>query len=389
MGSRFVIAACMWGIAACVLVYRYAMLPLDWQSPARHVVVGVVIGLVAGARVLWRSARNIDAKRPPVIALIASAAVAAAIAFGVLYVVFPSADRAPLAKRQFPGFELSVPEGELVQDSLDYTAGQMSLKNVAGQRGWLAVQWEPGTELTDDEIAGMAKGITAALGNRVAGEPRVISIPGGDGQPVRTIAPGNDGIFAMSLLRCGVRHVVVTTAMKRALDLHRRIVASFVCRADPARDARARVVIPLWLDLPGWYAAPREFENVELSDGALYLILRPIVGGTNLSVETLVKAGSGLAGGNVTIGPLDGDRVRLQFHEDGQTMYGWAQLFTCPRGTVLVIGVAENATSAEALHARVNTAARCLRDGEPPQEWPAAPHDDAMPGDGAPAPTSP
>lgn len=395
MASRFVMAACMWGIAACVLVYRYAMLPLDWQSPMRHVLIGVAFGLAFGGQALWRTVRGAGTPRPRLFVLIAGAAAGAALAFGAMYLAFPTLDRAPLAKRQFPGFEMSMPEGELVQDSLDYTAGKLVLK-VGGRRGVVAIQWEPGTEWTEDEITAMAKAVGAGLGDKIEGEPRVVTLPGGDGKLVSTIVFDGNSTFALSLLRCGIRDVVVAAVVHgNALRLQRRMVASFVCRADPARDATARVAIPLWLDLPGWYAVEREVDQIEISDGAAHLTLRTVIGSANVPLEKLLAAALSFAGANVTIGQREGDRIPLTFHEDGEEAHGWAQLFPCPRGTALVFGIATDRPGADALHERVTNAARCLREREPAQEWPDAPADesaapdDATPADAVPAPASP
>lgn len=380
MVARYPIAACLWGIAVGLFAYRYGLLPLGWTSPWRHVLPGIAIGLSFGGRQLWREARDNGAMRPAAAPLVGAGLLGVALAFGAAYLAFPTLDRTSIAKRAFPGFELAIPSGEIVTDVGDYTSGKLLQKNVGNAGGVVVVQWEPMSPMTPEEMKVIATMLGEALGN-VQGEAKVTTLPGPDGKPVDSIVfGGEDATFTLSLLRCGVRHVLVATGAKRdTMGLHERIVASFVCRADPAKEATAEVIIPIVIDLPGWYTEVREPDQIQLTDGLTgNLTMRAVQGDANVPLDKLLKLSFQAAGIDVQVGARDGERVLLTLSEAGEQVHGWARLFKCPRGTAMVLGLCNDQAVADALYREVESA-RCLRAGEAPQQWPDHPPAPATP----------
>ena len=385
MAKWFPIAASMWGIALGTFAYRYAMLPLEWSSSWRHILTGGAIGLAVGGHALWRQGRDGGAKRPAIAVLIALGLAGAAAAFGAAYLAFPTVDRAPIAKRALPGFDLALPSGTTVEDRGDYSSGKLILKDVAHARGVVVVQWEPSAPLEPAELKAVAQLLGAALGKANA-EARLSTLPGPDGKPADTILFGDDDVsFVMSALPCGARLVLIATGgASDTLGLQKRVLASFVCRADPAQDANVGLTMPLVFDLPGWYAEVREPDQIQVTDGLTgTLTMRPVSGASaNVPLDKLLAVSFEAAGVDVKIGATDGDRVRLTMTDAGDTVHGWGRIFACPRTSALVLGIALDEAGADALYQRVKTA-RCLRDGEPPQQWPDPPAGATPPADDA------
>lgn len=363
----------MWGVAGGLVAYRYAVLPLLWQSPMRHVVPALALALVFGGRPLV--ARRDGAVGSLVIAGVAGAA----LAFGLCFAAFPTLSRAKLETRTFPGFSIGLPSGETVDDqTASYAMGKLSMKGIAGSRSVLILQWELGGEMTAEDMKLVARVMSSAMPD-LAGEPRITTVPGPDGKPVQSIVfDGDRGVFELSALVCGARHLLVATGGERAaLALHERIVASFQCKPDPEREAKAAVFsFPVDLDLPGWYATARDPEAFEITDGkSATLTLRSLPPGLNLPLERMLEPifqASGLTEGLEVGAKLPDGRVPYKLTIEGETTVGWAALVSCPTATGLVIAVAWDHTISDAVYDKVE-AAKCRAPHAPGQTWPDPP----------------
>lgn len=363
----------MWGIAVGLVLYRYAVLPLAWSSPFRHIVIGLAAGLAVGGRALLRTR---DGRLG---VLVLAGLVGAGAAFAGSYAVFPALSRARLETRTFPGFSLALPRGEIALDqTAGYPVGKLALRGIAGSRSVLLLQWEIGGEMTAEDMNLIAKLMSVSF-PAITGEPRPTTVTGPDGKPVQSIEfAGGSGVFELSALVCGVRHVLVATGgEKEALDLHERVVASFACTPDPEREKAASVfAFPMNLDLPGWYATSRDPEAFEITDGeTASMTLRAVPAVMKVELESLLEPifrASGLTEGLEVGAKLPDGRVPFRLTIEGETVHGWAALFPCPDATGLVIAFANDDAGGDALHDKL-AAAKCRRDGEPVQTWPDPP----------------
>ena len=377
MTGRYIAASILIGVALGALVYRYGMLPLGWSSPMRHVFTGGAIGLAVGAHALIRDgkAREPDAKRPAVPPLLALGALGVLVAFGVSYLAFPGLARASIEQREFPGFSLALPKGEVIEDSFVYANGKYTAKNVADAGGVVIVQWQLGTPMTPEELKLVANLMGPALGKKIDGTARTTTVPGSDGKPVDTILyGGGGGSFTLSMLTCGNRQVLVATGGgSSTLELQKRVIASFQCKPDPKQEATAAVEIPLVLDLPGWYMAVREIDQIQITDGVTgNLTMRTFPRDFKVDLADVLGPIFKAAGIDVKVGEKVGERVPLTLSEGSDSIDGWATLKPCPTGTAMVLGLADTPEQLDQLYERVRTA-RCLRPGEPAQQWPDPP----------------
>jgi hypothetical protein len=363
----------MWGIAVGLIAYRYAVLPLLWSSPFRHVVIGLAVGLAVGGRALLRT------RDGGLAVLVLAGVVGAGAAFAGSYAAFPTLSRAKLEMRKFPGFSLALPGGETAQDmTSEYATGKLALKGIGGSRSVSIVQWEPGGEMTDEDMNVIANVLAKAIPG-VAGQARPTSVTGPDGKPVRSIRFDSDKmILQVSSLVCGSRHVLVATGGEsETSELHPRIVASFACTPDPEREkAASEFVFPMNLDLPGWYATSRDPEAFELTDGkTATMTLRVLPAGMHIELENVLEPifrAAGLTQGLEVGAKLADGRVPFKLTIEGETARGWAAMFPCAKATGLVVAFSNDDAGADALHDKL-AAAKCRRDGEPVQTWPDPP----------------
>jgi len=371
--NRYVAAAVMWGVALGAIVYRYAILPFDWSSPWKHVLPGIAIGLAVAANQIVRMGDDTSAKRPALPLLLALGAVGGLLAFGLSYVAFPTLERAALERRELPGFSISIPSGDVVEDRREYDNGKLALKNVGNSKGVVFVQWELGGAMESGEFQVLAGLMSKALG--VEGDGRVETLNGPDRKPVNAIVFRNDDAsFVMSMLPCGVRHVMIATGgPDDTWSLHERIIATFACAPDPARESTAQLRFPLVLDLPGWYAAEREVDQMQITDGKTgSLSVRAAPPNLKVDLGMLIEPMFKAAGVEARITKRAGDRVWLTMSDGSDSMNGWARLVPCPDASALVIALAVDQAALDDLYNRVSNA-RCLRKGEKAQEWPDAP----------------
>jgi hypothetical protein len=374
--NRYVIAAAtMWGIAFGTLAYRYGVLPLDWSSPWKLVVPGAAIGLAVGARQLFRDGSD-DAegrKRPALPILLGLGMVGALLAFGLSYLAFPTLTRASIAKREFPGFSVSLPSGDVIEDRHDYATGKLTMKNAGGVNGVAIVAWELGAGLTTDEMKLVGEMLSKAIG--AGGTSSQTKLPGPDGKPVDTMLFDGDVSMMMTVLGCGGRHVIIATSGRnRASSLHERVIASFACKPDPAQEATAKMTFPLVLDLPGWYVMENEPDQMQITDGESALTLRAQEPNLKVDIAMIVEPMFKAAGVDAKITSRQGDRITITMSDGTDHMDGWVRLVPCPTASAFILALGGDAAKLDEVYKRVTTG-RCLRPDEKPQEWPSAPAD--------------
>jgi hypothetical protein len=287
-----------------------------------------------------------------------------AVSFGLMYVVFPELSRTPLTKRALPGFSLALPTGEATEQ-LGYPTGTVKLARVGDGTGVVVVQWEPGGAMTADELLGMTPLIAKAVLNE-SGKAKLINVVGPGKKPIETIVFDSDKLdMEMSMLTCGVRHVLIATAADAGLaTLHQRIISSFECKPDPAQEATAHELpFPLALDLPGWHLAARDEEVTQISSDDASLVLRTLPATLTLpELKTFIGPAFEQSGAHVTIVEEQKELVKVRLEQGGDSGAGWI---------ALVLGLAHTDTIATEVYNKVK-ATRCLKPGEPPTAWPAA-----------------
>jgi hypothetical protein len=372
MSSRFYAAATLWGIALGAVAYRYGVLPFAWASPWKHVLPGLAIGLVVAGQQLVREADDTrERKRPALAVLLSLGVVGALIAFGVSYLAFPTLDRLSISKREFPGFALSLPSGDVANDNEDYAAGKLTLKNVGGVNGVVIVGWNMGEAFTDTELQAVGEIMVKALDANATSKLTKVSGPGG--KPVATIVFSGDATMTLSGLVCGGRNVFVATGGKHAaMSLHERMISSFECKPTPGLEETAKMRFPLVIDLPGWYAAADERDQMQVTDGENMLVLRTQDRDLNVDMGLIAEPMFKAAGVEGKITSRQGDRVNITMADGSDSMDGWIRLVKCPSAAALVLALGNSKDNLDFLYDRV-TKARCLREGEQPQRWPTPP----------------
>jgi hypothetical protein len=370
MSSRYYAAAAMWGVALGAIAYRYGVLPFMWASPWKHVLPGIAIGLVVAGQQLVRSGDD-RGERPGLPVLAGLGVVAAALAFGLSYLAFPTLDRVAIEKREFPGFSLAVPSGEVVENRQDYAAGKLTLKNVGGANGVVIVAWEMGAGMTEQELRMVGELMVKALDANATST--LTTVRGPDGKPVDTIVFTGDATMTLSALVCGARHVMVATGGKHAaMSLHERVIQSFECKPVPGIEETAKMTFPLVIDLPGWYLSADEPDQLQVTDGQNALTLRAQDRNLNVDVAIIVEPMFKAAGIDGKITSRQGERINITMSDGTDSMDGWVRLVKCPTATAFVLALGSSKDNLDFLYDRVNKA-RCLREGERPQQWPTPP----------------
>lgn len=376
--NRYAAAALLWGFALGVVVYRYVALPLDWTSPWKHVFVGGAIGLAVAARQLVRvPADSSERKRPALPLLLAIGVAGGLVAIGMAYLAFPSLDRASISPREFPGFSIALPSGEVTEDRQDYAAGKLTMKNTGNARGVAIVGWELGGPMSEQELQMVGELLVKTIGP--IGASTLTKLRGPDGTSVDSIVFGGDMSMTMSVLVCGRRRVFVATGgSDPAPGLHERILASFVCKPDPAKEGTAAMTVALVIDLPGWYMGVREADQIGITDGENMLLLRPQYSSAQVDLAMLVEPMFKAAGVQGRVTSRAGDRVNIAMSDGTDEMNGWMRLVPCPTGSTLVLAIGVSSESLDLMYERVGSA-RCLRPGEAAQVWPDPPANAPLP----------
>jgi len=247
--ARYIIASTALGAALGALLYRFGVVGLAWSSSASFEFPAVAASLFILGRMLTRGQDAPPGKVP----LLGAGVVGVGAAIGIAFVVVPPLAQSRLSVHTFPGFTLALPSGEIRSEDPGYATGKLMMgKN--GATSVIAVQWEPGGKLEPDELKMTASLLATALGAG-AGPTSVTQVLGND-----TIRFDSDkGLFELSMIPCGVRHVMIATGGTSGIEtLHRRILESFACHPDPEQEKTSgSLAFPLVLDLPGWKVLTR------------------------------------------------------------------------------------------------------------------------------------
>lgn len=376
-GSLFV-ASLLWGMSLALVAYRFGVMPFIWHSPMRIVVPGLATGLFMAGLQIARMRPKPTGRRSepyPVMAMLGLFAAGFVPVFVVLWMIFPPLSQSPLTRRELPGFSLALPSGETASETVGYPAGSIMLKRVGDGSGVVIVSWEPGGNLTREELGAMMP-LFAKLVTKDEGTTKLGSVAGPDGKPVDTITFDTDGLdMELSMLTCGVRHVLIATAADSGvMPLHRRIVASFECHPDPAQESTATsLAFPLALELPGWHLVARDEEVTQISSDDASLVLRALPPALKTpDLASFIGPAFEQSGVHVAVVERRGnDFIKVKLDDQGDSGMGWVALFRCPTAIALVLGLAHDDATVTALYDQVH-AARCLQAGEKPTEFPEA-----------------
>ncbi|HSD86471.1 MAG TPA: hypothetical protein VLB44_03115 [Kofleriaceae bacterium] len=367
------VPALLWGLALGLVAYRFGVLPLILESRLTWLIPGLSVGLFMGGLQLFRQRpkRTRRSEPFPLMPMLGVGGAGFAMSFGIMYVAFPSLSRTPLTKRALPGFSLALPAGESTEQ-LGYPTGNVILKRVGDGTGVVMVQWEPGGAMTPEELQMIAPIAAKAITNE-HGKAKVTTIVGPGKKPTDTIVFDTDTVdMELSMLTCGVRHVLIASAAHTDLaPLHQRIVSSFECKPDPAQEATAHELpFPLALDLPGWHLVASDGEVTQISSDNASLVLRTLPAMLAApELTSFVGPAFEQAGAHVTIVDQQKDFLKVRLEQGSDSGAGWVGMFHCPTGIALVLGLANDDTVAMDVYNRVK-ATRCVKPGEPPTTWP-------------------
>jgi hypothetical protein len=244
-----VFAACL-GAAVGLLVHRFGVMPLRWDSPlARVFEIGAAI-LIA---VSWQVMRHVQPKKWPWGAM-AGVLVAAGVAVALIAsLLIPRAGGSPdgFKPQQLPGMSLSLPAGVEKRKTVGYASGELVLAEVASKSGVLSVRWLPGA-VNDEEVEIVAK----LAEESVQGTERRIEKwkgPGTTEVPTIVLRTAG-GPMATSLIGCGLRRIAITSVGTELMKtVHQQVLSSFVCAPEAAREAELQGM-PWILVADGWRA---------------------------------------------------------------------------------------------------------------------------------------
>lgn len=362
------LSAVLVGLGLGVFIYRFAILGLFWQGPMRWMFPGLGAGLVVGG--LKLQSLDTDSERPPIATRIALAIVGIGASVGLLYLLVPTLDRITLERRQLPGFSFEAPTSKPYTEVVDYSAGTVTWKTLAGANAVLTISWQTGATSTED----LELGMKALAGKVGGGTPTPITMTGPDGQPVPTSMLDTDkgAPVRLSSLACGKRTVMLLSIGSDGIAaVHARMLTSFVCTPDAAKESVEPGTIRVALSLPGWWAQEKEPGQLTLTDGASLMILREI-SASQKNLPELITPLLNAFGGNITADLVVGDRYPFRGTVEGEHVEGWARHVACPTHGVLMLVLASTTEAAEAVY-NASANAGCLRPDEKPPVWPAAP----------------
>ncbi|HEY5951833.1 MAG TPA: hypothetical protein VIV40_40335, partial [Kofleriaceae bacterium] len=116
----------------------------------------------------------------------------------------------------------------------------------------------------------------------------------------------------------------------------------------------------------------RQPDSLQITDGVTGLTMRTQDRDLKVDLALIIEPTFKAVGLDGKITSRAGDRVNLTISDGKDEMAGWARLVPCPTGTAFMIALGPDQGKLDELYNRVSSA-RCLRAGEAPQQWPAAP----------------
>jgi hypothetical protein len=283
---------------------------------------------------------------------------------GVVLVAFgchaPDPSGAPLTERELPGFSISLPAGD-EESALAYRDGHVAIHDVAHSGGGVSVHWEPGTWSDHDEALMSSIAVKRIGGNATPSSERTT---GPQGEPIITVhAKSDERGITMSLRTCGARRVVFTTAGQRMEALHRRVLASFDCHPDPAKDA-AIGALPWVFDPPeGWKTHKAPAGRAEFrGDGSSVLVRGIDELKSREELEKKIPALLSVAGFTVQRVDWKDDRLRFSATIKGREQSGFVMSVSCVRGAVLLLVTSSDAAAADRAHDVLLAHGHCVSD---------------------------
>jgi hypothetical protein len=309
-------------------------------------------------------------------------ALAGGAAAAVAFAIVPPLGSTGLAPHALPGFTIELPPGAIARQTTDYQRGALRLTGVAGTGAAVAITWERGAPSADD-LDAAARALEPALGKTPPPQRR--RTPGPGGLAVDTLSiDARKGEVRMSFVPCGVRRILVTAAGDGAGALHDRIVPTVACTPVPALEAEPVGLVPIALELPGWFAVDRRVDQLALSDGSATLVIRgrvPPNRALRAALPALLeRAGlhaalvpaAGSAGSAGSADPDDAAEVAFTGSLSDRPITGWARRLRCGPQAVILVGFGADPATVDRV-AHQASLARCLRDDEAPAAWPDAP----------------
>lgn len=369
-GSRgfYFLASVLGGIALGLAAYRFGVLPFGWAGKGSYLFPALFVGLGYAARAVIKD----RGPRPALPLLVVGTLLGAGAGFGASYLAVPTLGNARLTTHALPGFAIGLPSGEApAQKLFDYDVGKFQVKNLAGQGGVILVSWEGGEPLREDlEMAATALGPSMGA----TGVPTLTTVKGPRGTAVDTFRlEGDKSPFLMSVLPCGTRRVLVATMAGSDTEaVHARVLPTFVCKPDPARETVTNGVVPIVAELPGWYATERGPGQVVLNDGTGMVLLKTIPSSSTSGVEAMVVPMFNAVGMKLAITGRVGDRLLVSGTSEGQAVHGWVRSVTCGTQAVVVVAIAVDLAGADVLATQLQSM-RCPRHAEAPTAWPDPP----------------
>jgi hypothetical protein len=313
---------------------------------------------------------------PPGLSLGAKAAIGlmtsigGAILIGALLLLVLPGRLLPLSTVSLPGLRIDVPIAPRESRGVrNYRAGRLIIRSPL-QRLLVQVAWEPGKVFDDPEARYLMKAMSTALGPSVEA-PVPLAFPAPAGLTARSWKMPMAGKPPMwiTLLACGGRRMTVTTSGRAAglEELHRRMLASFECRPEPAGEARL-TDIPVVMELPeGWRRVQSSDEEEVVTDGSSTIIARAV--GAQFQVETFDKVLPAILGGTLRVGARERDDWPVEGTLNGAYVTGWVAFRSCPESSLMLFAM--HPREAERPHQLLRKV-RCRRPDEAPQTWPPA-----------------
>lgn len=359
----YLVSAALGGGAVGLLVYRLAILPLTWHSSASFMLPGLCVGLGFGARSMLREYSPRIWPAFPLVALAAVAGLGAAMGFA--FVLVPPPGHARLTTKELPGFSIDLPSGDVAKESLDYQTGTLLLGNIAGSGGVAGVGWYAGSDLPPGQAEMLGRAMAGVTGgnNTTHGTMRG---PGGTSLPSLVIDT-DKGDLNMVFVPCGNRGVMVISLGDGAQALEQRMVASFRCKPDPAREReQATQGVTVHIDLPDFRAVSHEAAQLQLTDGTSLVQLQSMVTGDPTKLQPLLNAVFVAMGAELTFSTEHDGRIPFQGTLENEHVIGFATAITCAGSTTVVFVFSPDQAAADQLSQHV-ASLRCLAAGEPPQ----------------------
>jgi hypothetical protein len=295
---------------------------------------------------------------------------------GALLAVMPGV-LLPLVTQRLPGLEVGLPPGHLERANAgDYRSGKISVKAAVLRPIEIAVEWQPGTAFSSEDVDRVVAALSLALPGGARDLQREVAVAAPGAASPRSFRMVIDGASALweTYVVCGGRQVsVVSAGPKRDTErMHRRVVGSLRCQADPVKEASLGDV-PVVMGVPaGWHRLKGDPEQVKISDGRYMLIAGSNPG--RLDEQAFGKLLPGLFGSQVRFGARTGSNWAFAGTDRTNPFAGWMTLKYCEGldQTLTVFSIYEG-DQREGDHARsLLEGVRCRRRGEPAEVWPAA-----------------